>query len=85
MSPEVMLRCIGENQFLFDSADCLLYEPGPRYADLFRACQRRDRIDKTSEWLSLSTGCSANEAHTFVLKVLRKFEERGFLDQRQAQ
>ncbi|MFC1639500.1 B12-binding domain-containing radical SAM protein [Gemmatimonadota bacterium] len=79
ISDDVLLRNIGKRWYIFDLTDCLLFEPGPRYAELFRACQRRDRLEQTVATLSLSAGCSAKEAQRFVVKVLRKFAERGFL------
>ena len=79
VSSEAILRTVGGKDYVLDSIDCLLYEPGPIYAELFRACSRGDTLRHTVENLSAMTGCSSERAQEFVSRVLHKFADRGFL------
>jgi anaerobic magnesium-protoporphyrin IX monomethyl ester cyclase len=85
IAEQIKLRCIGDRKFILDASDCLLYEPSPRYVELFQACQCRDRFGRVVEALSATSAKSPQETREFVIKVLSKFSERGFLAERPQQ
>ncbi len=82
VSPQVRFRSVGGRDVIFDVAECLLYEPGPTYSEVFRACERRESMPELVARLSSNISASPAEASEFVCRVLDKFDERGFLRDR---
>jgi hypothetical protein len=79
LSEGVVLRRVGNKDFLLDLSDCFLYEPGPKSTELFHACRRGDTLGEALQRLVAATGCSTENARHFVMRTLRKFADRGFL------
>jgi hypothetical protein len=79
VSADTVLRRVGGKNYVLDLCDCLLYEPGPKSTILFSACQRGDTFEQVQRQLSENAACSAEQAKTFVQRMLSKFASRGFL------
>jgi hypothetical protein len=79
IASRVTLRNVGGREVIFDVADCLLYEPGHLYAEVFQACQRQDDMESVVARLSSQTGEGHAEVARFVQSVLDRFHDRGFL------